>query len=64
MGPMGEEAHRQSAEVAASEHAADDQAYIDALILDGYTAAASRSVAVSSWLDGSSRTLSRPALWK
>ena len=29
------EAHRQSAAVAASEHAADDQAYIDALSLDG-----------------------------
>lgn len=28
------EAHRQSAAVAASEHAADDQAYIDALSLD------------------------------
>ncbi len=29
------EAHRQSAAVAASEHAADDQAYIDALSFDG-----------------------------
>ena len=29
------EAHRQSAAIAASEHAADDQAYIDALSLDG-----------------------------
>ena len=29
------EAHRQSAAVAASEHAVDDQAYIDALSLDG-----------------------------
>ena len=28
------EAHRQSAAVAASEHAADDQAYIDAVSLD------------------------------
>lgn len=28
------EAHRQSAAVAASEHAADDQAYIDALSFD------------------------------
>ena len=29
------EAHRQSAAVADSEHAADDQAYIDALSFDG-----------------------------
>ena len=29
------EAHRQSAAVAASEHAADDQAFIDALSFDG-----------------------------
>ncbi len=29
------EAHRQSAAVAATEHAADDQAFIDALSLDG-----------------------------
>ncbi len=29
------EAHRQSAAVASSEHAADDQAYIDALSFDG-----------------------------
>ena len=29
-----DEAHRQSAAVAASEHAADDQAFIDALSLD------------------------------
>jgi len=28
------EAHRQAAAVAASEHAADDQAFIDAIVLD------------------------------